>query len=157
MPFRLTFGREAVVNGRPVSQRARFALNVLQGNADPKEKVLAERALNHMLLALQRMDEDYLRAYPQTPRIYQSGIHYMEEPPGQEEWQDVATIRRMGYGDCEDLACWLAAERVVKDGVPAQAVFMNMGKRPDGATLYHIVVRHPDGRTEDPSRVLGMR
>lgn len=29
--------------------------------------------------------------------------------------------------------------------------------RKDGSYLYHILVRHPGGRIEDPSRIMGMR
>jgi len=59
-------------------------------------------------------------------------------------------------GQCEDLACWRAAELVVRHGIQARPDF-TCDARGDGSRLYHIVVRLPDGRIEDPSRNLGMR
>lgn len=59
-------------------------------------------------------------------------------------------------GQCEDVACWLAAELVVRYGVDARPDF-TCQVREDGSYLYHIVVRLPDGRVMDPSRFLGMR
>jgi hypothetical protein len=58
--------------------------------------------------------------------------------------------------NCEDLACWRAAELNVRHGVAAAPTFV-WRKRPNGAYLYHIQTIHPDGRVEDPSRALGMR
>ena len=62
--------------------------------------------------------------------------------------------------NCEDLACWLAAERVVKDKAFARPIFRSYPRK-DGSTLYHIVteVRQRDGRVliEDPSDLQGMR
>jgi hypothetical protein len=82
---------------------------------------------------------------------------YQEEPPGVEDWQDVATSRRMGKLDCDDAGPELAAERRVKDGIPARAVSTSQ-KRKDGGTLYHILVKRPGGGPpEDPSAVMGMR
>lgn len=318
--FRMVYALERESQGKPVALRARWGLQVLQGNASPVQTQLTQNALNHMLEALYKIDVDYLRAYPNTPRLYdawkQRGLHYMEEPPGQEEWQDIPTVLRMGFGDCvpldtpvvvhnmnpsaepeaatdgsgdaaskwtqqisglkpgdwiwgdatgrlvrvegialtgkkpirniflsgrddaplrvspnhrvflydrtvirasdltegmslyasaqesrtirrivddldgeecmdittsdgtffiwgpdvmvhncEDLASWLAAERTVKDGLPARPIFISQGKRPDGANLYHIVVQHAKANRfaprypfqEDPSRVMGMR
>jgi len=57
--------------------------------------------------------------------------------------------------NCEELACWRAAELQIR-GLGARAGFTKQ-TQPDGTMLYHIVVLLPDGRTEDPSRQLGMR
>lgn len=73
---------------------------------------------------------------------------------GEENWQDIPTILKAGSGDCEDLACWRAAELTERDGIPARPVY-RWRHRP-GLTIYHIVVRLPDGSIEDPSRRLGM-
>ena len=88
--------------------------------------------------------------------LYDSGVRYMEEPPGQEDWQDIPTCLKMRAGDCEDLAWWRVAELRVRYGIQAQPTFKCM-QRPNGGMLYHIQVQLPDGRKEDPSRVLGMR
>lgn len=57
--------------------------------------------------------------------------------------------------NCEDLCCWRAAE-LQAEGIAAHPVFV-WRKIEDGSHLYHIVVRYPDGRIEDPSRRLGMK
>lgn len=114
-----------------------------------------ERTIRVLLRALVAVDLLYLLRHPETPQLYDSGVVYQEEPPGAEDWQDVPTCLRFGWGDCEDLACWLAAEYQIK-GVNAEP-FASSTALEGGVTLYHIRVRLPDGRIEDPSRILGMR
>jgi hypothetical protein len=58
--------------------------------------------------------------------------------------------------NCEDLACWRSAELRVRDKIEAKPTFI-WKIRPSGGYLYHIQVKYPDGRIEDPSRRLGMR
>lgn len=122
------------------------------GNATRSE---SNRVMEHALSCLTLIDEDFLRAHPETPRLYDSGVFYKPEPPPEENWQDVPTTIARRFGDCEDLACWLAAERRVKDHAFAWPHF-TWRRLKDGRTLYHIVVKHADGRIEDPSRQLGM-
>jgi hypothetical protein len=64
--------------------------------------------------------------------------------------------------NCEDLACWRAAELNVRHGIKAYPTFV-WRRRPNGSYLYHIITARPDmarpGQeipTEDPSRHLGM-
>ena len=112
-----------------------------------------------MLGALVAMDVDYLRANPRTPRLYSSGVVYEPEPADQEDWKTIDTVLRDGHGDCEDLAAWLAAERIVKDAIPARCAFRYRPVQVGGGRvvdLYHILTQHPAGSIEDPSRVLGM-
>jgi hypothetical protein len=116
---------------------------------------ISHATLQCMLDALTDIDARYLITHPDTPKIYASGVRYEEEPPGQEDWQDVATTLRMGVGDCDDVAPWLAAEKRVA-GIDARPTFKDQ-QLPGGATLYHILTLNPDGTIEDPSRVLGMR
>lgn len=136
MPFRIT-----------------YALELFNG---PAERELSRRTLGIMLDCLFEIDRLYLRTHPKTPLIYRSGVRYMEEPPGQEDWQDVPTCLRMGIADCEDVSCWRAAELNERFGIAARPFFRE-SRRPDGGYLYHVVVRYPDGRIEDPSKILGMR
>lgn len=133
--------------------RVTYALDIFRGD---RERQLSRESLNVMLRCLYDLDCLYLRAHPEVPALYRSGVRYMEEPPGQEEWQDVATCLRMGTADCEDLAAWRAAELTVRDRIPARPVFREQ-RRADGSYLYHIVVQYPNGQIEDPSRILGMR
>lgn len=121
-----------------------------------KAQALSNRTLQVLLNALMIIDIDFLRANPHTPRLYDLGIRYELEPPGQEEWQDIPTSIRRKTADCEDLASHRAAELNVFDGIKAFPTF-NWRLRPSGAYLYHIQTGYPDGRIEDPSRALGMR
>jgi hypothetical protein len=112
-------------------------------------------ALVHLLEGLSAVNEAWLREHPEAPWLYQSGVRYEEEPPGQDDWQDIPETLALRWGDCEDLACWRIAElrtRGLEYARPhvKQTVF---GRR----MVYHVAVRRADGRLEDPSRILGMR
>jgi hypothetical protein len=120
------------------------------------ERDLSHRALAHMLVGLTAIDELLLQRHPEWPDLYESGVFYQEEPAGQEDWQDAPSTLRLGNGDCEDLAAWRAAELRVRYGIQARPSFL-WRRKAGGSYLYHIQVAHPDGRTEDPSRRLGMR
>lgn len=117
-------------------------------------------ALLHVLEALTRMDEDYLRAFPATPQLYATGVVYRRVGP--KEWFDVPTTIAEGWGDCKDFACYRAAE--LRNAGESQArpwLKHVMEPTEDGKTRYsfHVVVaRRAQGRVwlEDPSRVLGM-
>lgn len=83
--------------------------------------------------------------------LYDSGVRYVPEPRGSENWQNVADLYRTGRGDCEDLACTRAAELQLQ-GEDAEAVV-----RPSGRGRYHALVLRGDGTVEDPSLALGMK
>jgi hypothetical protein len=122
----------------------------------PEEQKLSHQALGILLRALYLIDCLYLKAHPEVPPLYESGVRYEEEPIGQEDWQDIPTSLKLGVADCEDLACWRAAELTVRHGIQAVPTF-TWKVRPNGGYLYHIQVKYPDGSIEDPSRRLGMR
>lgn len=137
----------------PTSNRVTFCVDLFKGD---QEQALSHKALCTLLTALAAIDTDYLLAHPEAPDIYQAGVRYEEEPVGQEDWQDIPTTIRMGIGDCEDLACWRAAELRVRYKTQANPTF-TYKLRSNGSYLYHITTRHPHGLVEDPSRRLGMR
>lgn len=110
--------------------------------------------LSIMLDALTRIDLHYLQLHPNTPALFVSGVRYRKEPWHKEDWAAVPEVLKRGWGDCEDLACWRAAELILR-GEPANA-FWEQQDTVNGRRLYHILVRRADGQTEDPSRVLGM-
>lgn len=94
-----------------------------------------------------------------VPPLYDSGIRYrveqrmnVPELGGRplEIWENSTQLYRLGYADCDALACTRAAELRV-DGEPAIAFAVRTGPK-----LFHALVRRADGRTEDPSRILGM-
>lgn len=112
-----------------------------------------------MLYALVNINIDYLQSHPSTPSIYDAGVRYKQELPGVEEWQSIPAMLKSGNGDCEDLACWLAAEMRIDYGY--NAIPVSKHKQVGQYSIYHIVTayqRFPgdDWRTQDPSKRLGM-
>lgn len=117
-----------------------------------------ERELRPALAALTALNRAFMRAH-RIPALYSTGIRYQREARGpdgvvREAWCSAPVmlerwrVSQIG-SDCEDLSCYRAAELQLK-GVPAVAVPVRSG------IGWHIIVRHPDGRTEDPSKQLGM-
>ena len=120
---------------------------------DLKQVERPQRVLEAWFEALTLTNVSHLRYNPRCPSIYASGVVYQEEG-SPEIWRDIPTIRQDGWGDCDDLACWLAAEMRVKHGI--RAVVTLQRQRQPG--LWHAVVRDIDsGRTHDPSIALGMQ
>jgi hypothetical protein len=144
----------AAVPFRPMPHRVIFVLNCLRTAHD--RALVADQCIQSCLKALTLHDIDWLRLHPETPSIYTSGVRYEEEPPGQDDWADIAECLRLRKGDCEDFGCWRAAELRVKHRIAAGPVSTRRN-RPRGGLLYHIQTKYPDGRVEDPSRRLGMR
>jgi len=98
-----------------------------------------------------------IRSGRPVPPLYDLPIRYKHEPPPREWWQTVADNVVEKFGDCEDFAGHLAAQKRVAGilaGIPfhARAVCIRTGPK-----SYHAVVRMPDGSIQDPSRVLGMK
>jgi hypothetical protein len=131
--------------------KVRFVLDAFSGEAS---RPLSEARLSVLLDALFNINRIWLRAHPTTPALYRAGVVYRAEPIGQENWRDIPSVLRDRYGDCEDLACWRAAEIVEREKIAARPAFR--WRRKPGYAVYHIFVRLPDGTTEDPSRRLGM-
>jgi hypothetical protein len=121
----------------------------------------SERVLRLLLEVLTAANVVYLREHPGTPPLYSAGVRYEAERPHvagapiPEVWKSIPFVLRDRSGDCEDLACWRVAELLCA-GVDAQPTFTWRQITPRLA-LYHILVRYGDGRTEDPSRRLGMK
>ena len=136
-----------------MAYRICFAVDLFNG---PQDRVESHKVLNVLLNTLVQIDTLYLLSHPETPSIYQSGVRYVEEPPGLEDWRDIPTCLRERVADCEDLACWLAAEANVRSGIKAVPIF-GFRTLSNGNVVYHIRVQYPNGHIEDPSRVLGMR
>ena len=122
---------------------------------DTADRAGREAVLMMLFEALIAANVAYLRRHPETSALYASGVRYLEEPPDEEDWQDIPETLSRGTGDCEDLACWRIAELRVRDGEHAHP-FLKCSARGD-RVLYHVAVRRLDGSLEDPSRKLGMR
>lgn len=99
-----------------------------------------------------------LHAYqsdPKLPSIYDAGVEYRREPPGNEQFKDVVSVLRDRHGDCEDLACAVAAWRTVRTGELCFPT-ITWKQRGPNSWLYHITVTRADGTREDPSKLRGM-
>ena len=157
--------------------KLRFCLDL--PDSDPSDVAAVRRRFVPLIIALEALtatNEWHLRegiadGRP-LPRLYESGICYQAEPPGQEDWLDYPTLLKIGRGDCEDLGCALTAERRVYDGLASRTVLrwkfitsaeLRVGGYPEsiipreGIYLIHILSQLPDGTLEDPSKVLGMK
>lgn len=107
--------------------------------------------LRIMVDALVRLNLYEMRKRRFKP-LYESGVRYRRERRriGQpEKWQTIREVFRSKEGDCEDLAAIRVAE-LRREGIRAVPWFRR--KR----SLWHVLVRYPNGDFEDPSRILGM-
>ncbi len=113
-------------------------------------------AIKPLLDANVKVNRLYLATHPTTPKLYNAGVVYREEDPrqGYEDFAIVPAIISRGWGDCDDLAPWRAAE--LQNG-GENAKIRIQWKRTAKGKLFHIVVRRADGSIEDPSRILGMK
>ena len=101
-----------------------------------------------------------LRRYPNIPKLYTSGVRYARDvcrapnvPGACERFLSPLDVLREGkLGDCDDLAPWRAAERILAGDTKARAISI----RAPGVG-YHAIVRRGDGSIEDPSKRLGMK
>lgn len=116
-----------------------------------------ERELQLGLDATTAWNVGALQSQP-LPPIYSAGVRYQREPlcrtDGEmhicEEWLTAHEAYRRGVADCDDLGPWLAATLRLAGDAGARAI---PRRSPAG---WHIIVRHGDGRIEDPSAKLGM-
>ena len=120
-----------------------------------KDRMRSQECLLILMDALAKVNERWLAWNPETPLLYQSGIKYHFDPAEEDPWQDIPSTLAKGWGDCEDLACWRIAELRHHGKINARPLIR--WRKKGGGMVYHALVRHPDGRTEDPSIALGMR
>lgn len=119
-----------------------------------------ERELRLALALLTAANVRQMRERP-LPPLYHSrvrqvdrhDVEYTREARGHEEWQTAILVHERGEGDCEDLACYRAAELYVS-GADRGARAIPMRTRAG----WHIVVQRtqPSRTIEDPSKILGM-
>jgi len=138
-------------------------------SADGLDRADSNKTLGVLLEALTKVNE-VIMGRQRLPSLYESGVRYQAEPAGEEFWLDALQVLLRKLCDCEDLACYRAAELRVYSGIQARPVFI-FGRDAQGRQLYHCRVRYPtsagprhasatliDGEyEEDPSVVLGMR
>ncbi len=90
---------------------------------------------------------------PDLVQMVRTGaVQWRPEPPGQERFDLASTVTARGWGDCDDLAPWWAAQlRHTGQDPKAKAVVKRSGPR-----TWHAVVRRGDGSIDDPSKAAGM-
>lgn len=138
---------------------------------EPRALAFSRDAITAGVTGLMLMDIAWLKHYPNTPKLYQSGVIYVPEARREiptkagwpkekciveygEDWLTIPAVLKAKKGDCEDLAAWRAAE-LRQRGVNATP-YIKIRKLPNGAFRAHAVVKLPDGTIEDPSAKLGM-
>lgn len=84
--------------------------------------------------------------------IHKGKVKWRPEPPGDEHFDDAKTVLSRGWGDCDDLAPWLAASLRASGEDPNARAFVYQS----GPKRWHAVVESGDGRVLDPSRWAGM-
>jgi len=89
-----------------------------------------------------------IKTHPGIPPIYQSGVKYRAETGGKEQWSNLLTLLKQGFGDCEDLASWRVAE-LLAIGQKAKPWVIKTG-----VGRYHAVVKRADGTIEDPTKIV---
>lgn len=112
------------------------------------------RAHDTLLWALCQLNVQWLGDNPTAPPLYDSGVVYEPERDGYELWCDIPRLLELGFGDCEDLACYLAADLIVS-GYKAHPFSIITAESTPRSTMFHVMVSTPWG-IEDPSRELGM-
>jgi len=91
---------------------------------------------------------------PLADAIEQGMVRWKPEdsPPGDESFDHPGLVLARGWGDCDDLAPWWAAElRASEEDPEAKAIVYQ-----SGAQRWHVVVQRGDGSIDDPSRWAGM-
>lgn len=123
----------------------------------PGELDRSRHGLTCLMYGMVLLNREYLLRHPMTPTLYTSGVLYKIELDT-EIWQDIPTTLARKFGDCEDLAMWRCAELQAQGiGAMPYITWRDIGGSDGkGRTIYHALVRHPDGAIEDPSRALGM-
>lgn len=84
--------------------------------------------------------------------IKKGKVEWKPEPPGDEHFDDAKTVLSRGWGDCDDLAPWLAASLRASGEAPDARPFVYQS----GPKRWHAVVDRGDGKVLDPSRWAGM-
>jgi hypothetical protein len=135
-----------------------------------------EQAALRLLNWLARENAILLRAQPDLPLLYDSGVTYRRETD--ETWCDFLNMLAQGHEDCDGLAAARAGElmargvRALRQGdegfaaamqakaasLPAE-VLLTTRSEPDAPGLYHCIVRYRVGSRwfrDDPSARLGM-
>jgi hypothetical protein len=138
-----------------------FRLITQVGMATKDPKVLMELAQGFLrgVVANNRVIiREALKRGRRVPPLYSSGVRYEREPwAGKfEEFADILTVLKRGWGDCDDLAAWRVAELQEMGENADIRIYTRPVKRKNQRRMMHVVVRRASGEIEDPSRYLGL-
>ena len=142
---------------------ARIMAPIFVANS-PKHIIMSRDMLRGGVIGLMLENMAWLRAFPKTPLLYDADVIYKPEKRKEdskrvieygEEWQTIPWVIFRGYGDCEDLGAWRAAELRQRFGIHALP-YIKVRRMPNGYWRAHVVVQLPGGKIEDPSAKLGM-
>jgi hypothetical protein len=117
------------------------------------DRHITPEVLESVLEATTRANQGMLAAgeAPGIEDAIRKGLRWKPEPYTDGEHFDLAShAHRRGWGDCDDLAPWLAAE-MRHHGVHAVPKVYR-----SGPGRYHVVVQDGEGRIHDPSKWAGM-
>lgn len=122
-----------------------FLLVTKVGMHAPNGRVLAVLAQGFLrgVVASNRVTMRFARrAGKPIPPLYQSGVVYDREPwAGRfEEFADLVTVLRRGWGDCDDLCAWRVAE-LQEQGESAADIRLYWRVMPTGQKMMHVQVR----------------
>lgn len=123
----------------------RYSASIQVDNPSTRLVKLISQSLTNQLYIANR---EWLSRYS-APPLYASGVVYGTRR--EQIWAGIPRVLSRGVGDCKDLCAWRAAE-LWHRGV--DAIPLVVEAEPSG---FHVVVRWPNGRVEDPSYILGMR
>jgi hypothetical protein len=109
-----------------------------------------------LVALLADLDLAWLRAHPEAPPLYESGVRPSADGPPPETWLAAPWILA-GHrpADCKALAAWRAAELRLR-GEPA-GVEVTRAADALGVVRYHLLVRRASGALEDCQAVLRAR
>lgn len=113
------------------------------------------RAFDAALEASTRAHEALAHAgrLPDLRDAIDAGLRWRPEPPGQERFDLAPVVVGRGWGDCDDLAPWWAAQlRHTGQDRRARARVRRTGEK-----TWHAEVVRGDGSVDDPSVAAGMR
>lgn len=119
------------------------------------DRVISPAILQAALETATRANQALLASgkIPPIKSAIRQGVRWKPEPPGTGESLDLAhEVIGRGWGDCDDLAPWLAAEMRGAGDPKARAIAVRSGK-----TRWHALVEDGRGQRHDPSLWAGMR
>lgn len=158
------------VQGVPLrAEIAAFGSNAIAGDFRQRS-----RAYEHWMEALVAINMDWIRRFPDLPRLEAASVAYSRTP----DWYDIPLVVAKRKADCKSIVAYRIADLRVRgdtgmvilpdpletDGAAMDPrivwatplVSWRRDERDPNHLKLHVQVRRPDGRVEDPCRPRGM-